>query len=74
MCDICLFCTSNASDTIIFANINYIIILNGSNFKDWKENILIVLDCMDLDLVIRIYQPPPLTTGRFAKAKKEFER
>lgn len=28
--------------------------LNGTNFKDWEENVLIVLDCIDLDLVLRI--------------------
>ncbi|XP_047342753.1 uncharacterized protein LOC124946230 [Impatiens glandulifera] len=33
---------------------NSILILNGMNFKDWKENIYIVLGHMDLDLALRI--------------------
>ena len=33
---------------------NSIPILSGFNFKDWKENIFIVLGCMDLDLALRI--------------------
>ena len=37
---------------LISANANNIPILNGANFKDWKENMLIVL-CMDLDLALR---------------------
>ena len=32
-------------------------VLNGANFKDWKENILIVLGCIDLDLALRIERP-----------------
>ena len=60
--------------TIAYANINSILILHVTNFKDWKQNVLIVLGCMDLDLALRIYQPPPLTTDSFTKAKKEFKR
>ena len=39
---------------IISANLNSIPILNGTNFKNWKENVLIVIGCMDLDLALRI--------------------
>ena len=74
LCEFCLFCSANASTAIVSANINSILILNGTNFKDWKENVLIVLDCMDLDLALRSEQPPLLTTDGFTKAKKEFER
>ncbi|KAL0307882.1 UNVERIFIED_CONTAM: hypothetical protein Scaly_2560000 [Sesamum calycinum] len=35
----------------ITASINTIPMLNGSNFKSWKENLKIVLGVMDLDLV-----------------------
>ncbi|KAL8143523.1 hypothetical protein V2J09_016555 [Rumex salicifolius] len=31
--------------------------LNGSNFKVWKENVEIVLGCMDLDLALRTERP-----------------
>ena len=38
----------------ISTNLNSIPILNESYFKEWKENIFIVLGCMDLDLTLRI--------------------
>ncbi|XP_006591714.1 uncharacterized protein [Glycine max] len=31
--------------------------LNGTNFKVWKEAVEIVLGCMDLDLALRTEQP-----------------
>jgi len=37
--------------------VNSVTILNGTNFKDWKENIEIILGCMDLDLALRTEQP-----------------
>ena len=59
---------------ITSANINFILILNGTNFKDWKENVLIVLSCMDLDLALQTDQLPSLTTDSSTESKKEFER
>ena len=44
---------SVTSASTISANINSIPVLNGTNFKNWKENVMIVLGCMDLDLVLR---------------------
>ncbi|CAH9071941.1 unnamed protein product, partial [Cuscuta europaea] len=43
----------NNSVATISANINSITVLNSMNFKEWKENIMIVLGCMDLDLALR---------------------
>ncbi|PIN17418.1 hypothetical protein CDL12_09919 [Handroanthus impetiginosus] len=40
-------CGAKISSSTISANVNSIPMLSGTNFKDWKENILIVLDCMD---------------------------
>ena len=37
------------STSSIFANVNSILVLNGTNFKKWKEHVIIVLECMDLD-------------------------
>ncbi|CAM8892711.1 unnamed protein product [Rhodiola kirilowii] len=42
-------------------NISNVLILNGTNFKDWKENIMIVLRCMDLDLTLRVPKPDAIT-------------
>ncbi|XP_022853782.1 uncharacterized protein LOC111375218 [Olea europaea var. sylvestris] len=55
---------ANSSATTISANINSIPMLNGTSFKDWKENVLIILGCMDLDLALRIEQPTPLIEER----------
>ena len=65
LCELCLFCSTNASIVIVSTIINFIPILYGTNFKDWKENVLIVLGYMDLDLALRTDRPPPLTTDRF---------
>ncbi|CAM8941542.1 unnamed protein product [Rhodiola kirilowii] len=45
------------SATSVAANLNNILMLNGTNFKDWKENITILLGCMDLDLAL--WEPKP---------------
>ncbi|CAM9000529.1 unnamed protein product [Rhodiola kirilowii] len=49
------------SATLVAANLNNIIMLNGTNFKDWKENITILLGCMDLDLALREPKPDVIT-------------
>ena len=48
------FVLSSANFATISANINYVPILNGTNFKDWKGNVVIILGCMDLDLALMI--------------------
>jgi hypothetical protein len=32
--------------------------LNGNNFSEWKENLPFYLGCMELDLVLRVDEPP----------------
>jgi hypothetical protein len=56
-----VLCSANTSASTISANINSIPMLNETNFRDLKENAMIVLGCMDLDLVPRIEQPTALT-------------
>ncbi|CAM8993910.1 unnamed protein product [Rhodiola kirilowii] len=43
------------------ANTNNIPMLNGNNFKDWKETMLIHLGCMDMDLALRLPKLDDLT-------------
>ena len=43
---------SNAAN--LSSQVNGILILNGSNFKIWKENVEIVLNCIELNLALRI--------------------
>ncbi|KAL0442205.1 UNVERIFIED_CONTAM: hypothetical protein Sradi_0159400 [Sesamum radiatum] len=58
----------------ITASINTIPMLNGSNFKSWKENLEIVLGVMDLDLALREDSPPALTDKITSEQKREKER
>ncbi|XP_071724622.1 uncharacterized protein [Rutidosis leptorrhynchoides] len=67
-----LFCQS-VPDTVLYAawsspnqanitaSINSIPMLNGTNFKSWKENLPIVLGVMDLDLALRTDPPVDIT-------------
>nr|CAN66083.1 hypothetical protein VITISV_028833 [Vitis vinifera] len=48
------------STTSISANINNVPMLNETNFKDWKENMMILLGCMDIDLALRMPKPDEL--------------
>ncbi|KAL2498445.1 hypothetical protein Adt_23995 [Abeliophyllum distichum] len=64
----------NSAASTISANINSIPMLNGSNFKDWKENVLIVLGCMDLDLAIRIEKPASLKDASSPDDRRNFEK
>ncbi|XP_029129697.1 uncharacterized protein LOC114916656 [Cajanus cajan] len=48
-----------ASAVNLSAQINCIPMLNGTNFKAWKEAIEIILGCMDLDLAFRAEKPTP---------------
>ena len=46
-----------ASAANVTAQVNSIPMLNGTNFKVWKEAVEIVLGCMDLDLALRTERP-----------------
>jgi hypothetical protein len=35
--------------------------LNDNNFSDWKENLLLTLRCLELDLALRVDEPLALT-------------
>ena len=75
---LCLFfsCSLSAmsNPANITSSINSIPMLNGSNFKEWKENLSIVLGVMDLDLALRVDSPAPVTDLRTSDQKREFER
>ncbi|XP_074304695.1 uncharacterized protein LOC141639478 [Silene latifolia] len=48
--------------------------LDGTNFKYWKENVMIVLGCMDLDLALRDERPAALTATSTSDAKRDMEK
>ena len=58
----------------IFANLDSVPVLNGANFKDWKENMQIVLGCMDLDLTLRIEKPSSPTDSSTSEQRKHREK
>ena len=47
----------NITSAANVAQVNSIPMLNGTNFKVWKEVLEIVLGCMDLDLALRMERP-----------------
>ncbi|XP_059441899.1 uncharacterized protein LOC132174224 [Corylus avellana] len=42
----------------------HVSMLNGNNFSNWKENLFFTLGCLELDLVLRVDEPPALTKKR----------
>ncbi|XP_075486543.1 uncharacterized protein LOC142526176 [Primulina tabacum] len=58
----------------ISANLNNVPVLNGSNFKKWKEHVMIVLGCMDLDYALREDRPTLLTSSGTADQKGSLEK
>ena len=62
------------SASSISANINNIHVLNGTNFKKWKEHVIIVLGCMDLDYALRKDRPADLTGASTTKQRVAIEK
>ncbi|KAL9684119.1 hypothetical protein QQ045_021553 [Rhodiola kirilowii] len=54
------------SATSVATNLNKILMLNGTNFEEWKENIKIFLGSMYLDLALREPKPSRLANSRSA--------
>ena len=48
------FVPSSTNFAKVSTNLNFVSILNDTNFKDCKENVVIDLGCMYLDLLLRI--------------------
>lgn len=69
-----LFVIFSTKVATIYANISSVSIHNETNFKDWKENILIVLGCMDLDIAIRTEQPIALTDSSSSDQRSRYEK
>ncbi|KAL0286530.1 UNVERIFIED_CONTAM: hypothetical protein Scaly_2791000 [Sesamum calycinum] len=47
--------------------------LNGDNFSDWKDQVLLTLGCMDLDLAFRVDEPPIPTDSSKPTEKASYE-
>ena len=48
--------------------------LNGTNFRKWKENITILLGYMDLNYLIQIEQPSALTNDSITEQRVNFKK
>ena len=68
---LCLLSVSTMS--AISANISSIPKLNNSNFKNWKEHVMTVLGCLDLDHVFRLDRPAALTNESTPDQKSAYE-
>ncbi|KAJ9687117.1 hypothetical protein PVL29_015823 [Vitis rotundifolia] len=62
------------SASSISTNVNIIHVLNGTNFKKWKEHIIIVLGCMDLDYALREDRPADLTGASTTEQRATMEK
>ena len=69
-----LFLLYTFSVANISANLNSIPILNGSYFKNRKENIFFVLGYKDLDLALRIESPTTPTDSSFSIDRVNYEK
>jgi len=56
------------------AALNGIPVLNGTNFKNWKERVMIVLGCLDLDHALRLDRPANLTDSSSTVERLAFEK
>ena len=65
-------CSVNTST--IFVNINSIPVLTSINFKKWREHVMIVLGCMDLDLAIWIEPLAALTDSSTINEMTYYEK
>ena len=52
-----IYYSTLANAANLSTQVNGILMLNRSNFNIWKANVKIVLDCMELDLALRMECP-----------------
>ena len=48
--------------------------LSGDNYTNWKDKILLTLGCMDVDLALRVDEPPSPTESSMPEDKAAYER
>ena len=64
--------TANAS--ALNSDATQVPLLSGDNFKDWKEQVLFKLGCMDLDLAIRVNEPASLIDASTNQERTDYEK
>ena len=58
----------------IYANVNNIPVLNGTNFKKWKKHVIIMFECMDLDYALRMDRHSDLTSVSTVEQRSAMEK
>lgn len=48
--------------------------LKGTNFKKWKEYVMIMLGCMDLDYAFKVDRPASLSSESTVDQKTAYEK
>ncbi|XP_028083004.1 uncharacterized protein LOC114284297 [Camellia sinensis] len=70
-----MFLVIGAISTSILSNeSSRIPFLNGDNFLNWKDKILLTLGCMDLDLALRVDEPLEPTDESSAAEKSAYDK
>ena len=59
--------------TTYITNSSRVPMLNGDNYNNWKESIIFSLGCMDLDLALRVDEPPVPTESSAPNDKLDYE-
>ncbi|XP_019240195.1 PREDICTED: uncharacterized protein LOC109220188 [Nicotiana attenuata] len=73
-CNLCPQEVFTAFPTAIFNENARIPMLSGDNYAEWKEKVLLTLGCSDLDLALRVDEPPILTESSMPAAKANYEQ
>lgn len=68
------YCSVLFITSLILTNVNNIPVLNDINFKKWKDHVIIVLGCMDLDYAFRVDHPAVLTSESTIDQKATYEK
>ena len=62
-----------AIPTTYITDSSHVPMLIGDNYNDWKESIIFSLGCMDLDLALRVDEPPVPTESSAPNDKLDYE-
>ena len=68
-----LHCSLIYSSTLSFPQFSAITKLNGTNYKQWVESLMMNLTIMKLNLTLKVEAPLKLIAKSFANEKKFYE-
>ena len=68
-----LYCSLVYSSTLSFSHFSTIMKLNGTNYKQWVESLMMNLTIMKPNLALKVEAPPKPTVESFSNEKKFYE-